>query len=140
MIEHVHNVGKGGKREAPSTSESAPKQGRPKIVHSLSQRYPSITEESDICRDEDSQALSVELAKERPKKDSVLPLMKRTFYARRQSILSDTSVPVATFLERFKAFTLTYVVSFACMCLINLQVYLQILYLICSWSKRSILS
>ena len=57
--------------------------------------------------------LSIKLAKERPRKDLVLSLMKSTFYARRQSILTDSSLPVSTMPGRFVAFSFPYVVSFA---------------------------
>lgn len=114
MIERVHNVAKSGKREAHSTDKPTPKRGRPASSHSLSDRYPPIASyESGGSNDEDSQALVVELAKERPRKDTVLPLMKRTFCMRRQFIVTDSCVPVSAMVAKFKGLSPMYVVSFS---------------------------
>lgn len=55
-------------------------------------------------------ALQIELEKNKPRKDVVLPLLKETFPERRHFVLS-TQVSVAELTERYKSFLLPYAVS-----------------------------
>ena len=110
LIERVHNVAKTGKRGPIDEAEleSRPKRGRPKSVHSLLYRYPPVNAEV-TGSEEDEEALQKEAGNEKPRKEMVLTLQKRTFSCRRSAILSEPGA-ISTLLGKFKCFSLTYVV------------------------------
>ena len=83
--------------------ETPRKRGRPKRVMSLETRYLSIRPQGDeSTQQEHMQALTKELEKEKPRKDILLPLMKSTFYQRRQYILNNDD-SVLSKLEKYPA-------------------------------------
>lgn len=63
---------------------------------------------------ESEEALKVELAKENPRKDVLLPLMKKTFYFRRNDILHNQQ-PVKVTLDKYKALRMPSVVCYLAM-------------------------
>lgn len=110
LIERVHNVAKAGRKRSTTSTLPPAKRGRPKSDNPILKRYPPLrmTEEVD---ENDVQALQVELAKDKPRKDVVLPLIKNTFAERRQYVLS-TQVSIADVTERYKSFLLPYAVGY----------------------------
>lgn len=105
IMDRVYNVEKTRKRKAADDSMDATpkKRGRPKRVTSLETRYPSIRPHGDdASQQQQKQALSKEMDKEKPRKDILLPLMKSTFYERRQYIL-DRDDSVLAKLEKYPA-------------------------------------
>lgn len=70
-------------------------------------RYPPVQAGENTS--DDAEALQKELEKEKPRKDVVLPLFKRTFPERRQYILT-TSDPVSEVTSKYKALLLPYAV------------------------------
>ena len=110
LIERVHNVAKAGRKRSTTSAVPPAKRGRPKSDNPILKRYPPLrmTEEID---ENDVQALQVELAKDKPRKDVVLPLIKNTFAERRQYVLS-TQVSIADVTERYKSFLLPYAVGY----------------------------
>lgn len=104
MMDRVNNVEKTRKRVAVNSLDETPrKRGRPKRVISLETRYPSIRPQGDErTQQEHVQALSKELGKDKPRKEILLPLMKSTFYERRQYILNSCE-SVLTKLEKYPA-------------------------------------
>lgn len=77
-------------------------------MSALDSRYPVMRPVED--RDTDSeQALEKEMAKDKPRKEVVLSLMKNTFYSRRQYILCNED-PVTSKLERYSALRMPPVV------------------------------
>lgn len=111
-MDRVYNIEKSRKRKTTLDLDEIPrKRGRPK--RSLDIRYPSITPGDASVQQQHVQAISKELEKEKPRKDILLPLMKTTFYARRQYILANDD-SVITKLEKFQALRMPPLV-----CLIN---------------------
>ena len=110
----MNNVEKHRKRKAeddPEGSASPRKRGRPKRTVSLESRYPKIPILPDNSHDgEKERALAIEMEKERPRKDIILPLMKETFYARRQYILHDEG-SVSSKLLKYSCLKMPPVVS-----------------------------
>lgn len=106
LSDRMYNVEKGRKRDADDSLEATPKKrGRPKRVVTLECRYPSIRplEGEDATQQQQRiQAISKEMEKEKPRKDILLPLMKSTFYARRQYIL-DNDGSVFCKVQKFPA-------------------------------------
>lgn len=112
IMDRVYNIEKSRKRKTTLDLDETPrKRGRPK--RSLDIRYPSITPGDASVQQQQVQAISKELEKEKPRKDILLPLMKTTFYARRQYILANDD-SVITKLEKFPALRMPPLV-----CLIN---------------------
>ena len=94
MKERVYNVEKGRKKRERSDDDATPqpKQGRPKKGASITFRYPPISsndEVDEIAVTRSHTALMKELAKDKPRKDVVLPLLKDTFTYRRSFIMYD---------------------------------------------------
>ena len=77
----------------------------------LESRYPSIRpQEDESAQQQHLPAIS----KEKPRKEILLPLMKSTFYARRQYILNSSN-SVLSKLEKFPALKMLPLVSnFGC--------------------------
>ena len=99
------------KRGYVSTSASPAKRGRHKLMNPMLQRYPPVQEGSSCADDGDvEEALSKELEKDKPRRDIVLTLSKKTFVQRRQYILS-TQTSVADITAQYKALLLPYAVS-----------------------------
>ena len=87
-----------------STSERPPSSDS-----SILQRYPPI----QTCGTDDgksAEALKKELEKDKPRRDTVLPLMKETFAERRQYILS-TETAVINIGKQYPGLLLPYAVS-----------------------------
>ena len=115
-MDRVYNVEKSRKRKASDSIDETPrKRGRPKRVMNLESRYPSIRpQEDESAQQQHLPAISKELEKEKPRKEILLPLMKSTFYARRQYILN-SSDSVLSKLEKFPALKMLPLVSnFGC--------------------------
>ncbi len=105
IMDRVYNVEKSRKRAAlDSADDSTPrKRGRPKRVITLTSRYPPLQPHgSDPVQEQHIQTIVKEMDKEKPRKDVLLPLMKSTFYVRRQHIL-DSEESVFVKLELFPA-------------------------------------
>lgn len=105
IMDRVYNLEKGRKRKAADLADDTTprKRGRPKRVISLISRYPPLQPQStDTAQEQQVHAIMKEMDKEKPRKDILLPLMKATFYARRQYIL-DSEDSVLTKLEKFPA-------------------------------------
>ena len=85
------------KRAATSDEGETPKKrGRPKRTINLEYRYPRLTSPNDDSDEQQNErALEVEMAKERPRRDTVLLLMKQTFFTRRQYILHNNESVVS---------------------------------------------
>lgn len=81
-------------------------------------RYPPV-QVADNVDEDDIKALQLELAKDKPRKDVVLPLFKKTFPERRHYVLS-TQMSVADLTERYRGFLLPYAVS--CQCALYISV------------------
>ena len=88
LIERVHNVrsAQSRKRPPPDGEMSTPKKGRPKSSAVLN-RYPPL-EASDFGNDDVSNAqnlhlLQKEMERDKPRKDTILPLLRQTFASRR---------------------------------------------------------
>ena len=95
----------------------------------IMKRYPPV-QVADNVDEDDIKALQLELAKDKPRKDVVLPLFKKTFPERRQYVLL-TQMSVADLTERYRGFLLPYAVS--CQCALYISVYHYIiLYIIYS--------
>lgn len=112
IMDRVYNVEKSRKRAAQDSIDDAipRKRGRPKRVINLASRYPPLQPStSDPAQEQHMQAIVKEMEKEKPRKDILLPLMKSTFYVRRQHIL-DSEETVTTKLERFPALRMPPVV------------------------------
>lgn len=117
IMDRIYNIEKSRKRRLGSDTEEETtpkkKRGRPKII-TLESRYPQVRpQEGDDEASEvrSMQALSKEMTKkEKPRKEVVLPLMKATFYARRQFVIREAR-SVASILQRFPAFKMPSVVS-----------------------------
>lgn len=97
MRDRVYNVEKGRKRKAEvnlEEDETPRKRGRPKRTINLESRYPKLTGSLDNTGDQQKErSIELEMEKDRPRKDIVLPLMKQTFYTRRRYLLhNDGSV------------------------------------------------
>ena len=60
---------------------------------------------------EDETALKEELAKDHPRKDVILPLLKRTFPRRRYKIVNN-EILVPTLCDEYGAFKFSYAVRF----------------------------
>lgn len=107
-MDRVYNVEKTRKRArtGPNTAEdgtcTAKKRGRPKRSSDLESRYPLIQLRDDASAQQHVQAISVEMEREKPRKDILLPLMKSTFGVRRQYILSSDDC-VFTKLDKYPA-------------------------------------
>ncbi len=115
MLERVANS---RKRAADSSPSSPPaKRGRPKLVSMLS-RYPPISQDGDASFVDETalerhmNTLKTEMDKESPRKEQILSLMKLTYAARRERILSDSADISATALEEFAALSMIPVVRF----------------------------
>ena len=112
-MDRIYNVEKSRKRKASDVMESTPKKrGRPKRSVNLESRYPSIHPNlSDELQDTQHQAIEKELQKDKPRKDILLPLMKSTFYTRRQAILRSDDT-VTNKLEKYSALKMPPLVNF----------------------------
>ena len=63
------------------------KRGRPKKADSLLHRYPPVNPiENDCGTGEDEEALTKETKSEKPRKDIIVALLKKTFSRRRSNI------------------------------------------------------
>lgn len=92
-------------------AETPRKRGRPKRTINLESRYPTITGPDDDSEEQQNdQALAVEMEKEKPRRDTVLQLMKHTFYARRQYILHNNESVVSK-LAKYPGLKMPVVVS-----------------------------
>ena len=82
-MDRVYNVEKSRKRTGPDIEDSTPKKrGRPKKRSSnLKYRYPLIQSNGvcDASEQQNVEAMSMEMEKNKPRKDILLPLMKSTF-------------------------------------------------------------
>lgn len=109
MMDRVYNVEKGRKRIASPSDETPPtKRGRPKKVSILASRYPAVSP-MDEGNTDSEKALANEMENEHPRRDIVLPLMKKTFHNRRQYILKSTESVVQK-VTKFPALKMTAVV------------------------------
>ena len=63
-------------------------------------RYPPV-QVADNVDEDDIKAPQFDLAKDKPRKDVVLPLFKKTFPERRQYVLS-TQMSIADLTERYR--------------------------------------
>ena len=114
IMDRVYNVEKSRKRAVVDSIDDTPKKrGQPKKrVISLASRYPSIQPNgNDSAQQQHTQAISKEMEKDKPRIDVLLPLMKSTFYARRQCIL-DNDGSVLLKLEKFLALRMPSIVRF----------------------------
>lgn len=103
------------KRPASDVEMSLPKRGRPKSNPALS-RYPPVhfpdVGDDGISNARNLALLQKEMEREKPRKDTVLQLLKHTFALRRDDILSDAEdVSIATILLTHPALALPYAVS-----------------------------
>ena len=117
IIDRVHNVSKSHKKRPCDDVEGTPKtkRGQGKSAGVLT-RYPPICTLKEgydhVALSRDLNALQKEMEKERPRKEVVLTLMKQTFIARREYILSDDGdVSFAGIVEKYKGITLPICVS-----------------------------
>lgn len=104
-MDRVYNVEKTRKRAAGDPVDDTPKKrGRPKSIVSLASRYPSIQQHGNdpVQQQQHKEAILKEMEKDKPRKDIILPLMKSTFYTRRQHIL-ENEASVLVKLEKFPA-------------------------------------
>lgn len=114
MLERVANT---RKRAADSSSSSPPaKRGRPKLVSTLS-RYPPISQDGsfvdETALERHMNTLKAEMDRESPRKEQILSLMKLTYAARRENILSDSAdISATTVVEEFTALSMVPVVRF----------------------------
>ena len=126
LIERVHNVRSAQvrKRPPPDGDASTPKKGRPKSSAILG-RYPTL-EVNDIGNDDVANArnlnlLQKELERDKPRKETILPLLRHTFVSRRDYILSEVEdINVARILTIHQALQLPYVVS-TCRAFVNVH-------------------
>ena len=89
IMDRVYNVEKSRKRAAVDEIDDTPKKrGRPKRIINLATRYPSIQlcAQGDHLDRQHIQAISKEMENDKPRKEILLPLLKSTFYVRRQYI------------------------------------------------------
>jgi len=113
IIERVHNSRKRAASDCDDptdTSTPKAKRGRPKM-QSVLNRYPPLTLHEDP--DGTSQdALDKQLERPTPKKESVLPLQRKTFAVRRRFILSESgTMSVTSVLQRHKVLSVPFAVS-----------------------------
>lgn len=111
-MDRVYNVEKTRKRKHsdPGGDDTAKKRGRPKRIITLETRYPQIfPPASDPAEQQKVEALAKEMEREISRKEVVLPLMKATFYNRRQFILNNDELIVSK-LDRFPALKMISVV------------------------------
>lgn len=105
-----HRKGKKRKKDSSDDEEPPPKKrGQPKKVQES--RYPkpmTITSSGDT--EKTQEALKVELQKENPRKEVVLPLLKSGFEDRRNFVIQDAK-SAKEILEVFPALKLSSVVS-----------------------------
>lgn len=97
--------------EADDSSPKA-KRGRPKVSHVLA-RYPPLrdTEDDEITFVRNINLIEKELDKERPRKEVLLSLVRQTYGARRQQILSESEETTATaLLQEFPVLKKIYIV------------------------------
>lgn len=71
------------------------KRGRPKkVAVCLDDRYPALTMNDNVSEEEERSAFSAlvkEMKSEKPRRDIFLPLMKSTFFMRRDFILRNAT-------------------------------------------------
>ena len=112
LLESVNNKSKPHKRSIDDDAGPPPKRGRPKLNTTLL-RYPPV-EETEIDTTS-AEALKCELTKERPRKELVLTLMKKTFPSRRTFILQDAK-SVTEILLKHPELKLSYAVRLFAHC------------------------
>ncbi len=115
-MERVHNVRSANARKRPPTDESDEtpcRKGRPKMSAVLS-RYPPIPDvgNDDISHARNIKLLQKEMERDKPRKETVLSLLKQTFTSRREYILSEAEdVTATTILKEHQALSLPYAVG-----------------------------
>ena len=113
IMDRVYNVEKSRKRAAVDEIDDTPKKrGRPKRIINLATRYPSIQlcAQGDHLDQQHIQAISKEMENDKPRKEILLPLLKSTFYVRRQYILENDD-SVLTLLEKYPSLKMPSLVS-----------------------------
>lgn len=119
IVERVHNVRSASARKRPPSDEgegTPRKKGRPKVSGVLS-RYPPLqfpdVGNDEVSNERNTKLLQKEMEKDKPRKETILPLLKQTFPSRREQVLSESEgVTVATILKAHPALTLPYAVSY----------------------------
>lgn len=117
LIEKVHNLRSCSKNKRPlseTDTDSSPKakRGRPKVSQVLS-RYPPLqdTGDDEVTLMRNNNLIEKELDKERPRKEILLSLVRQTYSARRQKILTESEEATATaLLNEFPVLKKIYVV------------------------------
>lgn len=111
LLECVNNKKKIPKRKLEKVDGescmSPAKRGRPKSDPSLARYPPLVQADEDTVAEE---ALKLEVQKERPRKEIIVPLMKKTFPSRRHYILT-CAKSVHEILEMHKELKLPFAVS-----------------------------
>ena len=116
IVERVHNVRSASARKRPSAENEGctpHKKGRPKASPTLS-RYPPLADmgNDEVSNARNLQMLCREMERDKPRRDTVLSLMRQTFTSRREYVLSESSdISVAAILQLHQALSLPYVVS-----------------------------
>ena len=113
-MDRIYNVEKTRKRKISDSmgeNDATKKRGRPKRVINLETRYPQIFPPvSDPSEQQKVESLAKEMEREISRKEVVLPLMKATFYNRRQFILHSDGLVISK-LESFPALKMISVVN-----------------------------
>lgn len=120
LIDRINNSEKHRKakrKRASSDDDSTPpkKRGRPKKNISDS-RYPQPMKTEGGDSRKSLEALEIEIKKEHPRKEVVLPLMKSCFMERRDFVINDASCAVEI-LQKYPALKLSSVVSQSFLCM-----------------------
>lgn len=113
IIERINNQKSKASRKRPRDEETTPKskRGRPKLSATLS-RYPplDVTDGDDVTQSRNLGRLNTELTKDKPSKEVILPLVRQTFLARREAVLSSED-SIEDLLTEYPVLKLSYVVS-----------------------------
>ena len=116
LIDRVYNVEKKRKRHSSGGADEPPpkKRGRPRKNDDLHTRYPTVQEESldEVTERNTTDAIEKELEKEKPRKDTLMPLMKSLFSSRRNYILHEADSVNSTLLK-FPALKMPIIVCFS---------------------------
>lgn len=98
--------------ETDTDSSPKAKHGRPKVTQVLA-RYPPLrdTRDDDVTITRNMNLIEKELGKERPRKEVLLSLVRQTYSARRQQVLTESEETTATaLLHEFPVLKKIYVV------------------------------